>query len=101
MTEPTERWATDGWRATAEAWIDDALARAGRPRTGPVEEVRVRPWGVVLSAPTADGTVFMKATAPGTRFEAGLDELLVRTVPARVLCPDARPLRPLADEALA
>ena len=87
MTEHTERWTSDDWRAIAEAWIDDGLADAGRVRTGPVEEVRVRPWGAVLSAPTAAGPVFMKATAPGTRFEAGLYELLVRTVPDRVLHP--------------
>jgi hypothetical protein len=41
----------------------------------------------VLRAATSEGTVFMKATAPTTAFEAGLYDLLVRVVPDHVLRP--------------
>ena len=71
------------------AWVDDGLTAIGRTRTGDLEEVRIRPWGIVLAAPTSGGEVFMKATAGATAFEVGLYELLVRVVPDHVLHPIA------------
>lgn len=71
----------------AAAWIDAALARAGRTRTGPVETTRERPWATVLRAPTDAGEVWLKACGAGTRFEAGLYELLSRVASAHVLNP--------------
>jgi hypothetical protein len=82
VTTLVDRWSTPEWRAEAEAWVDAHVARKG-----PLEQVRIRPWGAVLTAPTAAGSVFFKATAPATAFEVGLYELLVRTVPDRVLHP--------------
>jgi hypothetical protein len=84
VTTLVDRWSTPGWRAEVETWVDGHV-----DRTGALEQVRIRPWGVVLTAPTTDGPVFFKATAPTTAFEAGLYELLVRTVPDRVLHPVA------------
>jgi hypothetical protein len=49
----------------------------------------VRPWATILRATTAAGTVWMKAAAPATAFEAGLYELLARVVPEHVLVPIA------------
>jgi len=69
------------------AWLDAGVREAGAIRTGPVEVRRVRPWGSVLRAPTSGGTVWMKATAPGTRFELAVYALLGEVAPAHVLIP--------------
>ena len=70
-------------------WMDEELARAGRPRTGAVEVVRIRPWGSVWKAPTGAGTVFLKEPAAATAFEVPLYDLLARVVPDRILTPVA------------
>ncbi len=70
-------------------WLDDALAGAGRSRTGELEEVRRRPWGAVWKVASDGGIVFLKEPAPATAFEIELYELLVRVVPDRVLHPIA------------
>ena len=75
--------------ADALTWMDEGLAAAGRPRTGEVELVRVRPWGTVWNAPTREGAVFLKEPAPATAFEVSLYELLVAAVPDHVLHPIA------------
>ena len=80
-------WASPAWRAAAVTWIDERLAAAGLRRTGDVEQPHVRPWSTVLRAPTTAGPVWMKAGGPGTAFEAGLYELLARTVPDAILTP--------------
>jgi hypothetical protein len=69
------------------AWLDDRLMQAGVTRTGTVEVARVRPWGTVLRAPTSGGTVWMKATAPGTRFELAVYAVLSEVAPAHVVVP--------------
>ncbi len=91
MSEATlmAQWASPEWRAEVTAWVDEHLAVARASRSGDLEPVRIRPWGTVLRAPTGGGTVFMKATAPSTAFEAGLYELLGRVAPAHVLQPIA------------
>jgi hypothetical protein len=80
-------WSSAGWRAQAVAWLDERLAAAGMKRTGDVEQPHLRPWSTVLRAPTSAGPVWLKAAGPGARFEAGLAELLARTVPDHVLAP--------------
>jgi hypothetical protein len=70
-------------------WLDEVLAADGRVRSGDVEEVRRRPWGSVWKATTDAGVVFLKEPAPATAFEIDLYDLLVRTVPERVLHPVA------------
>lgn len=82
-------WASQDWRGPAVAWLDDRLAAAGIERTGEVEQPHLRPWATVLSAPTARGTVWFKATAPATAVEVGLYEVLHEVVPDRVLPPIA------------
>jgi hypothetical protein len=93
VTDPdlglVDRWASEAWQAEVTVWVDEQLAATTRTRSGPFEQVRIRPWGAVLRAPTSEGTVFMKATAPSTSFEASLYDLLVRVVPERVLHPIA------------
>ena len=69
------------------AWLDARVREAGAARTGPVEVRRVRPWGSVLRAPTSGGDVWMKATAPVTRFELAVYAVLGEVAPAHVLTP--------------
>ncbi|PWW64050.1 phosphotransferase family enzyme [Actinokineospora spheciospongiae] len=92
-SEPVETgtgvWSSDAWFEWAVSWLDDRLAVAGRARTGPARRHRVRPWSVVLTAPTDAGPVWLKATAPGTAFEAGLYELLPGIAPDHVVAPIA------------
>ncbi len=83
----TEVWGSARWRVAATVWLDAQLASAGIRRTGPVEQPHLRPWATVLTAPTTAGPVWLKATGPGTAFEAGLSELLGRVVPNCVLAP--------------
>jgi hypothetical protein len=80
-------WASEVWREKATAWLDEQLIAAAVERTGPVHQIRVRPWATVLTAPTTTGPVWLKATAPCTAFEVGLYQLLHRTVPDGVLAP--------------
>lgn len=70
-----------------EDWLDAALGRVGRRRTGPIETTRERPWATVLRAPTDAGDVWLKACGAGTAFEAGLYDLLARVASAHVLNP--------------
>jgi len=71
------------------AWVDDQLTRAGIERTGELEQAQLRPWATVLKAETTGGTVWFKSLGAATAFEAGLYELLARTVPEHVLRPIA------------
>ena len=82
-------WESPEWFAGAAEWLDRRLVDAGIDRTGDVERYRVRPWAAILTAPTDNGPVWMKAAGPGTAFEVGLYELLHRVVPGRVLAPIA------------
>ena len=83
----TDVWASDAWRERAVAWLDERLAEDGIARTGPVEQGSLRPWATLLSVPTSQGTVWLKATGPDTAFEVGLYALLARVVPDHVLTP--------------
>lgn len=61
-----DREAALSWAASAGA---DAVAEVTQPH--------VRPWSTALRIPTADGAVWLKATAPGTSSEAELLQALV------------------------
>jgi hypothetical protein len=97
-------WHDPAWRAAVHAWIADRCAGTGRTLTGPVQDVRVRPWSVVSRAPTTGGDVWFKANSTGSGYEAALVAALARWTPGAVLrplavdtgrswllCPDAGP----------
>jgi hypothetical protein len=65
-------WASVRWRTEALAWIDDQLVRLGRPRAGDVAQPHLRPWSTVMTVPTQAGTVWFKASGPGTAYEPRL-----------------------------
>lgn len=74
-------WAGQRWRAAAVEWLDTQLAAAGLRRTGEVTQPRVRRWGTVLTAPTDDGRVWLKATGPESFYEVAVHVCLAATAP--------------------
>lgn len=54
--------ARPGWRHQAEVWIHSELARLERPPTGPVTLVKNWFLSCLLKVPTAQGTIYFKAT---------------------------------------
>jgi hypothetical protein len=79
-----EPWEDPAWLATAIAWVDEQLERAGRPRTGDPDQMHVRPWSTVIRIPTAQGATFFKANTPELRHEALVALRLAQRVPERV-----------------
>ncbi|XVV10776.1 aminoglycoside phosphotransferase family protein [Actinoplanes sp. CA-131856] len=79
-------WRDPEWVATAHKWISDHL---DTPATGPIEEVRVRPWSVTHRVTTAAGARWFKANITGCRYEAALAEALAEWAPGRTLAPIA------------
>jgi hypothetical protein len=76
-----------GLVASAEEWINAHI----RP-TGPVEVIRDRVWATTSRVPTADGSVWFKASAASHAFEPELVAQLARGWPdllPRVLAYDA------------
>ena len=64
------------WRAGAEDWIGEELARLGLSRSGAFDQVHERSWSTVIRVPTEVGDVFFKAVASPLRHEVALTELL-------------------------
>jgi hypothetical protein len=58
-------------------------------RTGDVTQPHLEPWSTVLTAPTTNGRVWLKAMVEETRFEITLYDVLVRVAPDHVLHPIA------------
>ena len=57
-------WARPGGVTTTIAWADDALAAIGRPRVGPVVQIKTWNLSSVLRLPTANGDVWCKSVPP-------------------------------------
>jgi hypothetical protein len=77
-------WEDPDWLETAIGWVDARLAEVDRPRTGPPEQVHVRPWATAIRVPTAPGPVWFKANIAALKHEATVAQLLARRVPERV-----------------
>ncbi|GAB7038704.1 MULTISPECIES: aminoglycoside phosphotransferase family protein [Catenuloplanes] len=80
-------WHDPDWRSAAHAWVRDRLDALGTPATGPIEEIRARPWSVTHRVPTAAGPRWFKANTVDCRYEAALAGALARRLPDRVLVP--------------
>ncbi len=80
-------WVDADWRAEALDWIDGQLVRLGRPRVGDVAQPHVRPWSTVMSVPTLAGTVWFKASGPGTAYEPRLLRALAEWRTPMLLLP--------------
>ena len=66
------------------AWASDALAAAGRPVTGPVEQRRTWNLAGLFRLPTASGPVWLKAAPPFATDEAAVIAVLGQVDPGLV-----------------
>jgi hypothetical protein len=78
-------WRAAGWRERTDAWIGDQLRGLGLDQSGPVEEVKLRPWSAVLRAPAEGVAVYFKANIPALANEPALTRVLHRICPEHVL----------------
>lgn len=83
---PPERdlmpWERAGWFADASRWITALLGAAGRPVTGPIEQIRNHGFlSSILRAPTAAGAAWIKASPPMHRQETALTEMMAKRFP--------------------
>ncbi|BAJ32211.1 MULTISPECIES: aminoglycoside phosphotransferase family protein [Kitasatospora] len=86
-------WARADGLAGEWAWADGELAKLGRPRTGPVEQVRSWNLSALSRFPTADGPVWLKSTPPFAVPEAAVITRVEAVQPGltpRVLASDGR-----------
>ncbi len=84
MTESKLRWEDPAWRTSAEEWIASQATKHRITISGPVEQPHMYAWSTVLRVPTNDGTLFFKATAPETIYEAALTKKLAEWNPERL-----------------
>lgn len=80
------------WRAAAEAWAAEAVARLGGAVTA-VEQPRVRPWSTQLVVGSSAGRFWFKASCRAQAFEPALQDLLARLLPGDVDRPVAADAR--------
>ena len=69
------------WYADVDGWIDDALERLGRRRTGPSDVVKVWSLSAVLRVPCDPGPVWFKASCRHFHAEPALTELVASIAP--------------------
>lgn len=74
-------WTDPSWRAAADTWIHEQLARLGGSAVGGIEAVHVQPWSTVLRVPTDRGDVYFKANTHALRHEAAVVALLAERRP--------------------
>ena len=83
-------WLDPEWRAGALAWAEAELAALGRSVVGSWEQPHVRPWSTAIRIPTDGGTVWFKASGPGSAHEGPLLEVFRASGARHVLLPFAR-----------
>ena len=92
MTTPSPLlWHNSDWLNQAHDWIRLETSRHSIQITGEIEQPHAYAWSTVLHVPTNRGTLFFKATAQETIYEAALTEMLAR------LYPDCMPELVAAD----
>jgi len=74
-------WEHPDWLEQATAWIHAQLEAQGTDITGPIEILHQRPWSTLARLSTTSGTVYFKAPAPGSLYEAALTQALARWRP--------------------
>ncbi|HMB24187.1 MAG TPA: phosphotransferase, partial [Anaerolineales bacterium] len=74
-------WQDPDWQRQAHEWIRAEASRRSIRLTGEIEQPHMYPWSTVLRVPTDQGTLFFKATAAETVYEAALTQKLASWVP--------------------
>ncbi len=77
-------WARPGWHRRARDWISQRLVEAGRPPTGPIEQVKHWELSAVMCVDTARGRAWFKAVFPLFDHEPVVTALLDREMPGTV-----------------
>ena len=82
-------WEVRSWFPATDSWLREQLARLGRPVIGRIEQQRSWELSSVLRAPTAAGSVWLKASAGSALFaeEGGVMALLAAWFPEQVPTP--------------
>ena len=82
-TAPPHRpdWYRPGWFPDVEAWIEEALGRVGRSRTGPLVAVQLWSLSAVLRVPTDRGVAWFKATCEHFHGEPAIHRVLADHFP--------------------
>ncbi len=80
-SEPQLHWQDPNWLKQAHDWICAEAGRHSIRVTGEIEQPHTYPWSTVLRVPTDAGTLFFKATAAETRYEAALTRMLAGWYP--------------------
>lgn len=81
MSEQLLLWQQPEWLGQINAWIQVETARRHISVIGPIEQPHIYPWSTVLRIPTSEGTLFCKATAAETLYEAALTQTLAGWYP--------------------
>lgn len=69
-------WFRSGWYDEVEAWVDAALERAGRRRTGRMRPAKMWSISGVLRIPTDSGDVWFKAAGEVFHAEAAIHRVV-------------------------
>ncbi len=82
MSQPDLIWTRPEWLAEVVAWIRERIEG-----TGEIEQPHVRWWSTVLRVPTAEGDLWLKASATFGSFEPALTAELARLRPELITAP--------------
>ena len=74
-------WHEADWRKQASDWIYTEAERQSIRITGEIEQPHTYAWSTLLHIPTDQGTLFFKATAHETIYEAALTQALAHWFP--------------------
>ena len=77
-------WARPGWFAQVTEWTRDVVAAAGLRLTGPIRQERQWAISSVLSVPTDEGTLYLKAVFSLFHHEPAVTAALARLHPGAV-----------------
>jgi len=75
------RWHDSDWQKQAHEWIRTQANRNSIHITGEIEQNHAYAWSTVMRAPSNEGTIFFKATAPETIYEIALTQKLAAWFP--------------------
>lgn len=82
MTNPSQLiWHDPNWQKQAHAWIHLEAERNSIHLTGEIEQPHAYAWSTVMRVSSSEGTLFFKATAGETVYEAALTQKLARWFP--------------------